>query len=103
MDKPKEFIKSVAIVVNELSNSGFKMDCQPNVNNEEVLSFTVHKNADVEITVKGNGNIRMVFDKKLSIPNKFSKDPYDFTQADFSALEYGYTEREDFPKDFKLI
>lgn len=107
MDKPKEFIESVALVVNEVSNSGFNVVCKPNINNQEVLTFIVYKNTAVEITVKGNGTIRMVFDTKLSTGKVFTKTPYDLKASqekiNCSAIEYGYTEREAFPIDFKLI
>lgn len=107
MASTKEFIVSVCTVVNVVSNCGFKVTCKPNVSNEEVLTFIVYKNTAIEITVKGNGTIRMVFDKELSTGKEFTKTPYDFTgsidKPNCSLIEYGYTEHDLFPEDFKLI
>lgn len=107
MASTKEFIESVCTVVNAISNCGFKVACRPNTNNEESLTFIVYKNTAVEITIKVNGIIRMVFDRELSTGKVFSKVPYDFTgsidKPNCSAIEYGYTESACFPEDFSMI
>lgn len=70
-----------------------------------VLKFPDRGNEGIEITVKSNGTIRLIYDATLIDSKGEVKEPRKFFQnnwvnKDLSGVEYGYLECENFAKDF---
>ena len=98
MANTKEVVESVSEVVNVIANCGSKVTCEPNINNEEALTFKVDKGNDkkVRITVKTDSTVRIVFNKELMVGKKLVKVPGTVeSRPGFLGLVYGYVEAEE--------
>lgn len=103
------FDKSLLAIMKEILARPEKFVLKRNFYNDKTITVKVYtKNEEVELTLKSDGTIIMVFDEELGKKKGFNKQikPYSPNNSEKKTLAhifYGYTELEDFIHDFGLF
>lgn len=103
------FDKSLLAIMKEILARPEKFVLERNFYNEKTISVIVYTAKEgVELTLKSDGTIIMVFDEELAKSKPFNKPPKAYSQNNpekktLSHTFYGHTELEDFIHDFRLF